>query len=176
MECRLAGETEFSEKTCPSATFVHHKIPHDQTRVWTCFLFYCLLGLKWGLQLTPDFSSRSEMERHIIIQVYCSVFRSALFSSFSDSFVRSFVRLSMLSFVRSSRLRTVLCTRRCKFYCGITRLSSVICKYKHLIRQFKFLIFLTFYNDWSTIFNVYVLPSALTLLYGINFIYLPDFV
>jgi hypothetical protein len=36
MECRLAGETEvFSEKTCPSATFVHHKIPHDQTRVST---------------------------------------------------------------------------------------------------------------------------------------------
>jgi hypothetical protein len=27
MECRLAGET------CPSATFVHHKIPHDQTWV-----------------------------------------------------------------------------------------------------------------------------------------------
>jgi hypothetical protein len=27
MECRLAGET------CPSTTFVHHKIPHDQTRV-----------------------------------------------------------------------------------------------------------------------------------------------
>jgi hypothetical protein len=35
MECRLAGESKFSEKTCPSATFVHHKIPHDQTRVWT---------------------------------------------------------------------------------------------------------------------------------------------
>jgi hypothetical protein len=34
MECRLAGGTaKFSEKTCPSATFVHHKIPHDQTRV-----------------------------------------------------------------------------------------------------------------------------------------------
>jgi hypothetical protein len=33
MECRLAGETKFSEKTCSSATFVHHKIPHDQTRV-----------------------------------------------------------------------------------------------------------------------------------------------
>jgi RNA 3'-terminal phosphate cyclase len=33
MECRLAGETEVSEKTCPSANFVHHKIPHDQTRV-----------------------------------------------------------------------------------------------------------------------------------------------
>jgi hypothetical protein len=35
MECRLAaGETEvLGEKTCPSATFVHHKIPHDQTRV-----------------------------------------------------------------------------------------------------------------------------------------------
>jgi hypothetical protein len=34
MESRLAGETEvFGEKTCPSATFVHHKIPHYQTRV-----------------------------------------------------------------------------------------------------------------------------------------------
>jgi hypothetical protein len=34
MECRLAEETEvLGEKTCPSATFVHHKIPHDQTRV-----------------------------------------------------------------------------------------------------------------------------------------------
>jgi hypothetical protein len=27
------GKPKFSEKTCPSATFVHHKIPHDQTRV-----------------------------------------------------------------------------------------------------------------------------------------------
>jgi hypothetical protein len=27
------GKQKFSEKTCPSATFVHHKIPHDQTRV-----------------------------------------------------------------------------------------------------------------------------------------------
>jgi hypothetical protein len=27
------GKPMFSEKTCPSATFVHHKIPHDQTRV-----------------------------------------------------------------------------------------------------------------------------------------------
>jgi hypothetical protein len=26
---------KFSEKTCLSATFVHHKIPHDQTRDWT---------------------------------------------------------------------------------------------------------------------------------------------
>jgi hypothetical protein len=25
------GKPKFSEKTCPSATFVHHKIPHDQT-------------------------------------------------------------------------------------------------------------------------------------------------
>jgi hypothetical protein len=34
MECRLAGETEvLGEKTCPSATFVIHKIPHDETRV-----------------------------------------------------------------------------------------------------------------------------------------------
>jgi hypothetical protein len=33
MECRLAGEIEVLEKICPSATFVHHKIPHDQTRV-----------------------------------------------------------------------------------------------------------------------------------------------
>jgi hypothetical protein len=29
------GKPKFSEKACPSATFVHHKIPHDQTRVWT---------------------------------------------------------------------------------------------------------------------------------------------
>jgi hypothetical protein len=28
------GKPKFSEKTCPSAIFVHHKIPHDQTRVW----------------------------------------------------------------------------------------------------------------------------------------------
>jgi hypothetical protein len=33
MECRMAGETEFSEKTCPSSTFVHHINPHDQTWV-----------------------------------------------------------------------------------------------------------------------------------------------
>jgi hypothetical protein len=29
------GKPKFSKKTCPSATFVHHKIPHDQTQVWT---------------------------------------------------------------------------------------------------------------------------------------------
>jgi hypothetical protein len=30
------GKPKFSEKeTCSNATFVHHKIPHDQTRVWT---------------------------------------------------------------------------------------------------------------------------------------------
>jgi hypothetical protein len=29
MEFRLTGETEvLGEKTCPSATLVHHKIPH----------------------------------------------------------------------------------------------------------------------------------------------------
>jgi hypothetical protein len=33
LECRLAGKPKFSEKTFPSATFVHHKIPHDQTRI-----------------------------------------------------------------------------------------------------------------------------------------------
>jgi hypothetical protein len=33
MECRWQGKPKFAEKTCPSATFVHHKIPHDQTRV-----------------------------------------------------------------------------------------------------------------------------------------------
>jgi hypothetical protein len=34
MECTLAGETEdLGEKLCPSATFVHYKIPHDQTRI-----------------------------------------------------------------------------------------------------------------------------------------------
>jgi hypothetical protein len=26
------GKPKFSEKTCPSAIFVHQKIPHDQTR------------------------------------------------------------------------------------------------------------------------------------------------
>jgi hypothetical protein len=31
LECRLVGKPKFSEKTCPSANFVHHKIPHDQT-------------------------------------------------------------------------------------------------------------------------------------------------
>jgi hypothetical protein len=29
------GNRSSLEKTCPSATFVNHKIPHDQTRVWT---------------------------------------------------------------------------------------------------------------------------------------------
>jgi hypothetical protein len=33
MECRLAGEPKFLEKTCPRATFVHLKIPHDQNWV-----------------------------------------------------------------------------------------------------------------------------------------------
>jgi hypothetical protein len=27
------GKPKFLEKTCPRATFVHHKIPHDQTQV-----------------------------------------------------------------------------------------------------------------------------------------------
>jgi hypothetical protein len=27
------GKLKFSEKTCPSATFFYHKIPHEQTRV-----------------------------------------------------------------------------------------------------------------------------------------------
>jgi hypothetical protein len=33
MECRLAGETEVLGENLPSATFIHHKIPYDQTRV-----------------------------------------------------------------------------------------------------------------------------------------------
>jgi hypothetical protein len=32
IECRMAGETEVLGKTCPSATSLHPKIPHDQTR------------------------------------------------------------------------------------------------------------------------------------------------
>jgi hypothetical protein len=32
MKCRLAGETEVLGEKLPSVTFVHHKIPHDQTR------------------------------------------------------------------------------------------------------------------------------------------------
>jgi hypothetical protein len=33
MECGLAWETDVLGENLPSATFVHHKIPHDQTRV-----------------------------------------------------------------------------------------------------------------------------------------------
>jgi hypothetical protein len=34
MECRLAGETEvLGENLLQRATFVHHNIPHDQTRI-----------------------------------------------------------------------------------------------------------------------------------------------
>jgi hypothetical protein len=33
MECDWQGKPKFKEKACPSVTFVHHKIPHDQTRV-----------------------------------------------------------------------------------------------------------------------------------------------
>jgi hypothetical protein len=46
------GKPKFSEKTFPSATFVHHKIPHDQTRVWTWaaaayFLTYAQVVIVW---------------------------------------------------------------------------------------------------------------------------------
>jgi hypothetical protein len=33
MEYRLAGKPKFSEEICTSATFIHHKRPHDQNRV-----------------------------------------------------------------------------------------------------------------------------------------------
>jgi hypothetical protein len=33
MECRLARETEILGENLPRAAFVHHKIPHDKTRV-----------------------------------------------------------------------------------------------------------------------------------------------
>jgi hypothetical protein len=35
MECRLAGETEVLGENLPQRHIVHHKIPHDQTRLWT---------------------------------------------------------------------------------------------------------------------------------------------
>jgi hypothetical protein len=32
-ECILAGETEVLGENLPQRTFIHHKIPHDETRV-----------------------------------------------------------------------------------------------------------------------------------------------
>jgi hypothetical protein len=35
MKCRLAGETEVLGENLPQRHFLHHKIPHDQTRFST---------------------------------------------------------------------------------------------------------------------------------------------
>jgi hypothetical protein len=35
VEWRLAGETEVLGENLPQRLFVHHKIPHGQTRAWT---------------------------------------------------------------------------------------------------------------------------------------------
>jgi hypothetical protein len=48
------GKPKFSEKTCPSTTFVHHKIPHDLTRtvaVRNPRLFFFIIFIIWFVRL-----------------------------------------------------------------------------------------------------------------------------
>jgi hypothetical protein len=56
MECRLAGETEGLGENLPQRHFVHHKIPHDQTRFWTRAAAVGSRRLtSWGMARPPVF-------------------------------------------------------------------------------------------------------------------------
>jgi hypothetical protein len=53
------GKPKFSEKTCPSATFVHHKIPHDQTRVWISLPYLSYRRLSGSQSRSGNYTERT---------------------------------------------------------------------------------------------------------------------
>jgi hypothetical protein len=64
------GKPKFSEKTCPSATFVHHKIPHDQTRVW---IQAAAVGRKTLFELSENLHSKDTERKHIYMRVMTDI-------------------------------------------------------------------------------------------------------